>query len=148
MSQSPTTMRFTPLDAGPGARLQLAPLVDIVFLLISFFMLTSQLIQAQKDRAVELPVMKSPEGERELPAEVTINLREDGRLTVDGEGIAPEGLGGVLAGHVARAREAGETPRVVVRADRRQRFAKLDDVLNVCRQLGLGQVIFRAQGED
>ncbi|MBM4018000.1 MAG: biopolymer transporter ExbD [Planctomycetes bacterium] len=128
--------------------LAVAPMVDIVMLLICFFMLASQLVITQKDPAVLLPGMKSPLGRPEAPAEVTVNLRPDGAVTVDNRRVPPEALPGLLAAEKERAGRENRPLRVVVRADRRQRFAALDNLLSACRRAGLGQVIFRAQQED
>jgi len=128
--------------------LQVAPMVDIVFLLICFFMLTAQLVQSQKDPAVLLPPMPHATAEVEAPAEVTINLRADGAVTINGQAVSVGSLPGRLTDEKARARREGRLLRVVVRADRRQRFAALDDILGACRRAGLAQVVFRAQRED
>lgn len=127
--------------------LQVAPMIDIVFLLVCFFMLASQLVQSQKDPEVILPEMKNPLSTAEAPAEVTVNLRADGAITIDGQPVPLESLAGLVAGEAQRARREARPLRVVVRADRRQRFAALDDVLGACRKAGLGQVVFRAQQE-
>jgi len=128
--------------------LQVAPLVDIVLFLICFFMLASELVRSQKDPAVELPQMTSPQGASEAPAEVTVNLRADGAITVDGRTVALDLLPGLVASQAAHAQQDGRPFRVVVRADRRQRFAALDDVMSACRKAGLAQVVFRATGEE
>jgi biopolymer transport protein ExbD len=141
-------LNFVPPDADQSLGLQVAPLVDIVFLLICFFTFTSQLIQIQKDASVTLPLMKSPQAEQEVPADFTVNLRPDGALTVDGRPMSPAALGPVLAGHMQQARAAGQRVRVVIRADHRQKFARLDEILEVCRRTGLAEVIFRARGEE
>ena len=113
-------LNFVPPDADRSLGIPVAPLVDIVFLLICFFTFTSQLIQIQKDATVALPLMKSPQAEQEVPADFTVNLRPDGALTVDGRPMSPAALGPVLAGHVQQARAAGQRARVVIRADLRQ----------------------------
>ena len=141
-------LSFAPADAPRRAGLAVAPLVDIVFLLVCFFMLTSQLIQTQKDPAVVLPAMASPDALRELPSEITVNLRADGAVTVGGRQRTVVELSAVLADHLARARADGRAARVVVRADERQTFGRLDEVLDACRSAGLAQVVFRAREED
>ena len=128
--------------------LQVAPMVDIVLFLICFFMLASEMVQGQKDPAVELPYMRSPLAAVETRAEIIVNLRPDGAVTVEGERLTPETLAGLLAGESQRAKSRGRPLRVVVRADRRQRFAALDDVLVACRKAGLDQVVFRATEEE
>lgn len=148
MNGEPAAIRFAPPEGDRGVGLQVAPMVDIVFLLICFFTLTTRLVQAQKDPAVELPVMVSPEAEKELPTDLTINLRPDGTVTVDGQEVTPAGVGGVVSARLDRARSAREHVRVVVRADRRLRFARLDEVLDACRRAGAAHVVFRALGGE
>jgi len=148
MTETPDALNFVPAVPRTSPRFQVAPLVDIVFLLVCFFMLTSQLIQTHKDPEVDLPIMTSPGAAREVPAEVTVNLRPDGTLSVGGRRIVVDDLAGVLTAHLARARRRGEAVRVVVRADRRQRFARLDEVLDVCRSIRLPQIVFRARGDE
>jgi biopolymer transport protein ExbD len=142
------SMRFEKATDHDPVSLQVAPMVDIVMLLICFFMLATTLVQGQKDPAVLLPLMKSPLAASERRAEITINLRADGVITIDGRPVALESLQRLLAGEAQLASQESRPLRVVVRADRRQRFAALDDVLGACRRAGLAQVVFRAQEED
>jgi len=141
-------LRFEQVTEHETIALQVAPMVDIVLFLICFFMLASEMVQGQKDRLVELPYMKSPLAAVETRAEVIVNLRPDGAVTVQGESLALDSLAGLLAGESQAARREGRPLRVVVRADRRQRFAALDDVLTACRKAGLEQVVFRATEEE
>ena len=128
--------------------LQMAPLVDIVFLLICFYLFVAQLISGQKDHTVELPVMISPAARAELPAELVINLREDGTVTVGGRAIALSELPAIVMGGTGGHGKTTGPVRVVVRADRRQPFGNLDEVLAICRQSGVTLVVFRTrQGE-
>lgn len=141
-------LRFEQVTEHEPVALQVAPMVDIVLFLICFFMLASEMVQGQKDRMVELPCMKSPLAAVETRAEVIVNLRPDGAVTVQGELLALDSLAGLLAGESQAARREGRPLRVVVRADRRQRFAVLDDLLGACRRAGLQQVVFRATEEE
>jgi biopolymer transport protein ExbD len=136
-----------PGDPEPVA-LQVAPMVDVVFLLICFFMLTAQLVQSQKDPTVRLPLMPHAKSQTEAPAEVTVNLRADGAVMVNGQRFSAAALAGRLTDEKARARGEGRLLRVVVRADRRQRFGALDEILTACRRAGLPQVVFRAVEEE
>ena len=126
-----------------GTTMQVAPLIDIVFLLICFYLLVAQLISTQKDPTVELPEMASPAARPEDPAEFVINLRHDGTVTVEGRPVELRAVRAMLAEQLARAERTKQPLRVVVRADRRQRFGKLDELLKVCRQAGARQVVYR-----
>jgi biopolymer transport protein ExbD len=139
----------TGLDFGAGqhdyeAKLQLAPVVDLVLFLIWFYLMVGQLVMHQKDSTVELPRMDQAAAAQELPAEVVVNLRQDGQVTVSGQGLGSAALEDELRRLRARAQAGGEPLRVVVRADRRQTYARLDEVLRSCRRAGLKQVVFRA----
>jgi biopolymer transport protein ExbD len=127
-------------------RLQMAPLIDIVFLLICFYLLVSQLIQHQKDPAVQLPAMAQRTTDVETPAEIVLNLRADDGVTVEGRTIPIDRLAEFLSAQ--RRGIADESRlRVVIRADRRQRFGLLAKVQHACRQAGIDRHILRARKE-
>jgi len=147
MPDSARTLCFVP-DPPPSERfLQMAPLIDIVFLLICFYLLVSQLMTRQKDPQVELPVMANPVTRQERPAEFVINVRADGTVVVDGRATSLAGFRAELARRLERALARDLPLRVVVRADRRGRFAELDEVLQSCRQAGVAKVTLRTQRE-
>ncbi len=126
----------------------MAPLIDIVFLLICFYLLVAQLITNQKDPSVLLPTMVSQVADPERPAELVINLRSDGQISIGGQVVDLPTLQSVVAEQVAGARQA-ETPlRVAIRADRDQTFGRLDEVLKRCRRAGTQQVVFRTLREE
>ena len=147
MNEPARAMNFIKAEPFPLGGIQVAPMVDIVFQLIGFFMLASQLLQTQKDPSVQLPVMLSTEARQEVPAEITINLRAGGGVTVNGLEVSLEDVGRALAATLAESRGRGTAARVVVRADRRERFDELGRILDACRRQGVEQVIFRARGE-
>lgn len=148
MTEVPRTIRFVADAPAEQAGVQVAPLIDIVFLLICFYLLVAQLITTQKDPSVQLPAMSSPAGRQESPAEFVINVRRDGTVTVGGRAVALGDLRAMLAEQSARALGAGRPLRVVVRADRRGSAGQLDAVLQACREAGLRTVIFRSEKKD
>jgi biopolymer transport protein ExbD len=148
MLEAGNTLEFAPGQPNRPAALPMAPLIDIVFLLICFYLLVAQLIRSQKDPAVELPAMAHARSQRELPAEVVVNVRADGAIVVNGRAVSLAGLPGLLRGELDRARRDGKPFRVVVRADRRQQFARLDEALRACKRAGLAKVVFRAREEQ
>ena len=148
MTDAPSTIRFVAEAPAEPPGVQVAPLIDIVFLLICFYLLVAQLISTQKDPAVQLPAMSSPAGRQESPAEFVINVRRDGAVAVGGRAVALGELRGMLSEQSARAVEAGRPLRVVVRADRRGSAGQLDAVLQACREAGLRTVVFRSEKKD
>jgi biopolymer transport protein ExbD len=138
-------LQFVPPSSGGQPGIQIAPMVDIVFLLICFFMLATELVSSQQDERVSLPEMSNPESRSQAPAEIIVNLLADGSVSLGGRTLSRSGLEPLLTAENTRAMERSQPLRVVIRADRRQHYAALDDVLSACRRAGLTQVIFRAR---
>ena len=139
---------FSPRGDGAAVTVQMAPLIDIVFLLICFFMLTTQLIAMQEDETIELPTMTAPVSQPKSPAEIVVNIRADGTLRANSTVVSLAELRDLLTRESARAAAAAKPLRVVVRTDRRQKFAMLGKVMGVCAEAGVKNVIWPARQED
>ena len=150
MSAAQPGLRFEAAESSGGAEttVLVAPLIDIVFLLICFYLLVAQLISGQKDPAVQLPVMAAMTAD-EQPAELVINLRRDGAVLVGGRSMTGDELAALLRQQRQEAEQASEPLRVVIRADARQRFAALDDdVLKICKDCGVTDYILRSKPKE
>jgi len=108
----------------------LTPLIDVVFLLLVFFMLTSHFVR-EETIAVELPVAESGEGldEEEL-LEVVIDAA--GQFFIHDQPVAPESLEAEL-----RRALDGRAKRVVrIRGDRGADLGNAVAVLDAARKAG------------
>jgi biopolymer transport protein ExbD len=139
-----TAIRFTPKVPGKAATPGVAPLVDIVFLLICFYVFVNHSLQSLDERAVELPVMQQSQSQELLPAEIVINLMPDGSVVVAHSPLSINELALKLRDAQRQALDEGRQLRVVIRADRAQTFDKLDTLMDICRRSGLDMVILRA----
>jgi biopolymer transport protein ExbD len=134
----------------------LTPLLDMVFQLITFFMLVITFKSAEMDMSLELPVVGSArpvdtKGQRDLLVlniDNTGNLKLFGRPVPDIERyIASESVRSQMsAGMTAADLEAGqELPTtVVIRADRATAFKMLYRVIKACQDNGFRQFAFKA----
>jgi len=138
------TSMFEEEDEAP-VRVPLAPLIDIVFLLIGFFMLAAQIGRDERDLQVELPSVAHVRPGGEAPGEVIINVRASGEITIGGDLVPMSNLADVLASRLREGLDAGTRPDVVIRADRAQTYATLDDVLEACESVGVDDVVLRAR---
>ena len=120
-----------------------APIVDIILQLICFYLFVAGSIQRYDDPAVQVPFMASPAAVEEQPAELVLNIRADGTLTVNDRPAEWDSLRGLLAAGLTGLRPVS----VSVRVDRRQSFARLSQTLDVCRELGLERVAIRTTRE-
>ena len=63
--------------------LNLTPMIDIVFLLIIFFMVGTQFTQLERQYDIQLPTVSLAQPLTSLPDEIVINIRGDGTILVD-----------------------------------------------------------------
>ncbi len=121
-------MQFRP-PTHPAAAINIAPLVDVVFLLVIFFAVSTTFLETAGLK-LELPSSSStaPREEREL----TVLLGEDGALSFDGEIVDRDELGVRLRA----ALERNERKLVVLRADRGARHGEVVGVMDVIRESG------------
>ena len=64
--------------------LQIAPLIDVVFLLLIYFIMTAQLIKKEANIKFMLPAPADPSTVTVMPVEVLIQLTPEGAVEVDG----------------------------------------------------------------
>ena len=113
----------------PQASINIAPLVDVVFLLVIFFAVSTTFLETSGLK-LELP-SSSSSAEREAH-ELTVLLDKAGQLSFDGERLDREGLGQRLR----RALGAQDSKLVVLRADREARHGDVVAVMDVIRGAG------------
>lgn len=115
-----------------SVQVNMTPMIDVVFLLIVFFMLVSRIASEEVAQEVDLPEVVSVEAEDELPPQrIVVNL-----LWV-GQNRAPEYRLGAMTVRSVDALEAAfraskkETPNVhaVIRCDRRINYRYIRQVM-------------------
>lgn len=134
-------MKFKRKTALEKGRLDIAPLVDVVLLLIIFFMLTSSFITPSGLR-IDLPSASAIEPqERE---HLTVAISEEGEILIDDRPVSPEDLRERLA--AALAAFPGRT--LILEADRRSRHGTVVRVMSLARDLGWEKMAIAAQPEE
>jgi len=91
------------------AEMQIAPLIDVVFLLLIYFMVTASLIKKEADLSFQLPAEVQQSEAVEMPIEVLIEISRAGDVVVEGMVFEPEDtkLEGLIA-HLMALKEAAE----------------------------------------
>ena len=121
----------------PG--LGIAPLIDIVFLLLIFFMVTSHFDVASGVR-IELPkVAGTTHDQRE--SKVTIIIDKDGQSYLEGEKIDMKGLGERLRTLVQEKNEV----HLVLQADKDSRHGVVVQAMDVAKTAGVRSIVIAAQ---
>jgi len=113
--------------------LNMAPMIDIVFLLLIFFMVSTTFVDREKQMDIELPLAQSGENPEREPDEVVINVARDGRIYLGKSELPQDDL---LASLEHTARQDPETP-VTIRGHREAFHEHVVAVMDTCRRAGL-----------
>ncbi|EPC03869.1 hypothetical protein L861_00810 [Litchfieldella anticariensis FP35 = DSM 16096] len=134
-------MKFPRRHRDP-VEVNLTPLIDVVFLLLIFFMVSTTFETRQ---ALELVLPESVAGSPMKVAPVTIVVDADGGYRLDGDSMPASELHSALARRAEAAREHG----LIVEADGRARHAAVVKALDQAAALGISRVrIATREGEN
>ena len=121
-------------EAEEEPSLTLTSLIDVIFLLLIFFMVTTTLIDPTKKLDLKLPEAKAASQETKTPA--TIEMDAKGRMTLNGENVTFDNLESRLT--VMAEKETKKT--AVVRADKDLDYGDVVRVLGICRASGFNDI--------
>ena len=116
-----------------AATVELAPLIDIVFLLLIFFMVSATFIR-RSELQIDLPEARG--GWPESSDSVTITVRRDGGYAVNGQPTAESELTGVLTS----VHSADQVPRAVIAADALAPHQAVVGAMDAAGQSGLTRI--------
>ena len=136
-------MKFrVPRPELPG--FQLTPMLDVVFLLLCFFVTTSVYSQWENEVEIQLPSAESGVEPNRLPGEIIVNVAKDGAIRVNGRDLTPEELGAKCRALAA----AFPGNPIVVRGDREASWESVLRVLDICAKNDLYNVNFASAIPD
>ena len=114
-------------------QIDIAPLIDVVFQLLIFFMLTSSFIM-QPGIRVNLP--KAATSEVVKPQNVEIMVTSEGIVYLDGKVVTMDELRGFLKQRAKRSPSAS----ILIKADRRASLGRVVEIWDMARELGVSQI--------
>jgi len=125
---------------GSRQSINMTPMIDVVFQLIIFFLVSSHLAKQEAQLPLPLPLAASgsKEGDPTHPR-VTINVLADGQLSLAGKHLTAEELQQRLE---ARLAETGTDLEVRIRSDRTVAYRHVEPILLACAGAGIWNVAF------
>jgi biopolymer transport protein ExbD len=124
------------------ARVELIPLIDTFFLLLSFFIFSVFSMSMQEGLQVDLPTAESAAPSKEDT--LTISITAEGTLFLNQEPAVLDTLAQTLQ---QRRATFAQSPLVLINADRHVPHGTVMSVLDAVRQAQLTRVSFQAQPE-
>lgn len=116
----------------------MAPMIDMVFLLLVFFMCVSTLAQAEKAKEVKLPESLESEVPEDLADRGTVTVDKNGQAYLGERPVSPAEIKSVLEESLQKNPEL----RITVRADQDTAYKDIKPVLRVCAEAGAYEVIY------
>ncbi|MEM8549845.1 MAG: biopolymer transporter ExbD [Verrucomicrobiota bacterium] len=113
----------------------MAPMIDMVFLLLVFFMCAGTLAQASKSQEVELPESSQSQVPEQPGERITLTLYPDGSLFLGLAELPLEEL-------PVRLSVLDQDTPVLIRADRTTPYRELEPLMQLCRDEGFSQLHF------
>lgn len=109
---------------------QMTSMLDIIFLLLFFFITTSVFSQWEYEIDITLPSAQSGKVPDRLPGEIIINIAKDGRIAVNQQDLTLD----ALKSRLDRLARYFPGQPVVLRADKETRYEDLIKVVDTCRK--------------
>lgn len=110
----------------------LTPLIDIVFLLLIFFLIATKFAEEERELPINLPEASEAKPLISKPRELFINIDEKGRYFVTGKQVEAKALAGILAN--AWQHNNASRRSVIIRADKDCRWQAVVAAMNACNQ--------------
>ena len=120
-------------SAPASPTLEMTPIIDMVFLLLIFFLVSTTFHQTEREMKIALPEAVSAGPISISLREIIINVGADGEIIVSGRTISADDLRVLIHEAVA----ANPDQKVTVRGDRNTLYANIINVLDVCKGAGL-----------
>jgi|SRR6056297_1651075 len=114
--------------------LSLTPLIDVVFLLLIFFLVTSEFEDEERRLDIVLPSATSAVPMTSKPREIVVDVDAEGDIFMRGEPTSLDALQRLLQSAVA---SNPTNQAVVIRADRAAQFQPVVSVMDVCNRTGI-----------
>lgn len=123
------------VDSDKGLDIQMTPMIDCIFLLIIFFLVSSQMKKLEKELPVSLPESAAALQVKASPDLLVIGIDRNGSYYIAGEPVGYEAL-------QRKLREAAVNPaqRIRIDGDEAAPFSSLVHIFDLCQFEGLTNI--------
>jgi len=134
--------------------MQMGPMIDMVFLLLVFFMVTAKPIKQESDISLGLPGTVAAEEAVDLPDEQRIRIEDDGSIVLNDSVLAPAADTNLkeLVAILQRFKESSESNKsealVTLDAADGTNHQRIVDVLNACARADITGVTFSDSADE
>ena len=132
--------RATPVTLG----FQIAPMVDILLVLLVFFIVTWNFSLSENDLDVKLPSASNSQPIKGYVGQIVVNVKGDGGIVLSGKPISDS----ELADKLNDLSKLFPDQAVILRGDINLKYSDLMKVMNICRGANIWNVAFATAHQD
>ena len=133
-------MNFLSRSSNEEPVIPMTPMIDIIFLLLIFFITTSVFARLENELSITVPTAESATTPKRNLGELIVNLRNDGTLVVNQRSVSLNQLQMLLV----RIAKQYPDQSVIIRGDRQATLEYAIGILDVCAKSGVWNVSFAA----
>ncbi|MBS0205409.1 MAG: biopolymer transporter ExbD [Planctomycetes bacterium] len=133
-------MRLPTQNTQRGLQFNITPLIDVVFLLIIFFLVASHFIRNEQVEQVELPVATQGKDDEDAANRIVITVATDQRLMLGSKEATLDEIERRIQ-FVAEEHGASDT-EIRIRADRSVPYSVVEPLLLAAARIGVSKVRF------
>ncbi len=121
----------------------LTPLIDVVFLLLIFFMVSTTFV-SESSIEISLPVSATADTKLDAPKNIELSLKRDGTVFIGGQSLGALDPQKIESALTAIAKKS-ESPVIVISADADVSHQAVISVMDAARKAKLFRVTFKTQ---
>ena len=127
-------MRIRSRDNESGEMINISSMLDVMFILIIFFLVTTTFKEEEVDHLVKLPVEARNQSLTQTAGNlIKVNIRDSGAFVVMGQQITEEDLSKWMKEQVEKKPDL----KVLIRCDKESKHLYLANVMSICRHVGV-----------
>ena len=126
-------MKFAVKPRSRATNLSLTSMLDVIFLLLCFFVTSSVFSQWESEISIRLPEAKNSEDPDRLPGEIIANVTKEGNVRINGMQISLT----ELESRLEKIAKFYPGQAVIIRADKDVKYENLIKVVDACRAAGV-----------
>jgi biopolymer transport protein ExbD len=125
-------------------KIDMSPMIDMVFLLLIFFIVNATAIIVQTDPKVKPPIAKNSDRQKDGRGRIVINVRPDGTFTNEQFVILPDkqAITEVVKKQKLEIETEGLLPKLHLRGDQNTMFKYSRTAISAAADAGVTQVVF------
>ena len=131
-------MNFRKRSQSPVLGFQIAPMVDILLVLLVFFIITWNFALTENELDVKIPSAVSAKEQHPVANQTVLNIREDGTVVMNRQPLSRD----ELLKRLTQLAELYPDYAIIIRGDKQLSFENLTAILDICNQAKIWNVAF------